>query len=91
MSVDKNGLIVTLSGRVAEVQKGDSFLKTFIALPAADEYSAPAMVAVKSYVSLGEVGQVVQGVRAQIGGYRRSNLVNGQRRTFCDMTLEHCA
>lgn len=64
-----SGKIVAKS-RAITTQQGRKFL-TVVALPAADEYSTPQVVELRSNESLGQAGETVR-CRVSIGGYRRS-------------------
>ncbi|WP_162787879.1 hypothetical protein [Chromobacterium haemolyticum] len=55
-------------GRIKAVRKSDDFVHTQVIQPAADEYSMPGVVEVRSRKRLGDVGQDVQ-VKVQCTGY----------------------
>jgi hypothetical protein len=73
--------VCLLTGRIASrrrvnTQNGALFL-TVIKLPAADEFSNPQTVELRSESPLGEVGDTWRG-KVQVGGYGRSYAVDDE-------------
>lgn len=59
----------TISGRIGEVRKYEKHFYTEFLLPAADAYSQPGIVEVRSNARLGKTGDEIE-CRVEITGYR---------------------
>jgi len=61
---------VTITGRIEAVRRWDQFRYTRIITPAADAYSRPQVVEVRSQGALGQKGDEIS-VTATLGGFTR--------------------
>lgn len=64
-----NHMIVNVHGRIENIRRYDGRVFTRIISPAADSYSAPAMVEIESKTTLGQLGDDWTGT-CRVGGYR---------------------
>jgi len=61
---------VTITGRIEEVQRYEGTYNTRIICPAADEFSQPQNVKVRSKTRIGSKEEMVT-ITARLGGYKR--------------------
>lgn len=87
-------MVVLVAGKVQEVRRHEKTIFTRVIAPAADEYSKPQIVEIRSQQRIGERGDVIKQL-CRLGGYegRPFNAVDkstGESRTArrCDLTLD---
>ena len=77
---------VTIKGRVDARRRHDKTTYTRIVTPAADPYSRPQTIEVRSKSALGQIGDEVI-VQAQLGGYTRKLFRMTDKETGETMTV----
>lgn len=71
---------LVVAGRIEEVQRYENIYNTRLICPAADEYSAPQHVKVRSKTRIGLRDEVVS-VTCRLGGYRRKPFLTVDKET----------
>ncbi|ENU8965148.1 DNA-binding protein G5P [Salmonella enterica] len=65
-------LETTVTGKIKRYNNSGGFYYTTVVSPAADAYSYPPVVRIKSKKSLGRIGDEIMDVHCRITGYERS-------------------
>lgn len=63
-------MVVTVTGRIEEVQKYEGTYSTRLVTPAADQYSKPQIVKIRSKTRIGSREEIIT-VNCVLGGYTR--------------------
>lgn len=69
---DLLNLETTVSGKIKRFNSAAGFYYTTIVSPAADAYSFPPVVRIKSKRTLGRIGDEIADVHCRVTGYERS-------------------
>ncbi|EDW0928642.1 DNA-binding protein G5P [Salmonella enterica subsp. enterica] len=72
MSSDLENLETTVTGKIKRFNSSGGFYYTTVVSPAADAYSFPPVIRIKSKKSLGRVGEEIVDVPCRVTGYERS-------------------
>ena len=87
--------VVAVHGRVEDVQRFEGVYRTRLICPAADEFTAPQKVIVRSKARLGSKDEMIE-ISCRLGGYQRkpyrvTDKDTGEQTnvTPVDMTLDH--
>lgn len=87
--------LTTVLGRVEDVQRYEGTYRTRIITPAADEYSSPQRLLIRSKTLLGSKEETIT-VTCRVGGYQRKPYFVTDKETGevtkvipVDMTLDH--
>ncbi|BEJ34192.1 DNA-binding protein G5P [Enterobacter cloacae] len=65
-------LETTVTGKIKRFNNGGGYYYTTVVSPAADAYSFPPVIRIKSKKSLGRVGDEIEDIHCRITGYERS-------------------
>ncbi|MEG7332931.1 DNA-binding protein G5P [Citrobacter freundii] len=65
-------LETTVTGKIKRFNNSGGFYYTTIVSPAADAYSFPPVIRIKSKKSLGRIGDEITDVHCRVTGYERS-------------------
>ncbi|UBI64278.1 DNA-binding protein G5P [Serratia sp. HRI] len=85
-------LETTVTGKIKRFNNSGGFYYTTIVSPAADAYSFPPVIRIKSKKSLGRIGDEITDVHCRITGYERSfhTLISKQVSSLKGITLICC-